>query len=66
MSTSKNDITGDLIQSKVSDQKKYTDNFETVFSKKEKWKDMPVEPRKDTGPLVPTGLAKHWERSKKK
>ena len=52
--TSKNDITGDLIQTKV-------------FSKKDKkgWKDVP-EPVKVDGPMVPNGLAKHWERNKKK
>ena len=65
--TSKNDITGDLIQTKVSGQKKYSDNFDSVFSKKDKkgWKDVP-EPIKVDGPMVPNGLAKHWERNKKK
>lgn len=31
---SKNDITGDSIQSRHSGQKKYADNWEKIFSKK--------------------------------
>lgn len=34
--TTKNDITGDPIQTKISDQKKYTDNYDAVFGNKEK------------------------------
>ena len=34
--TSKNDITGDSIQSRHSGQKKYADNWEKIFGKKEK------------------------------
>jgi hypothetical protein len=30
--TTKNDITGDPIQTKISDQKKYTDNYDAVFA----------------------------------
>lgn len=32
--TSKNDITGDSIQSRHSGQKKYADNWEKIFGKK--------------------------------
>ncbi len=32
--TSKNDITGDSIQSKHSNQKKYAENWEKIFGKK--------------------------------
>ena len=32
--TSKNDITGDSIQTRHSNQKKYADNWEKIFGKK--------------------------------
>ena len=42
--TSKNDITGDSIQSKHSNQKKYADNWEKIFGKnKQTQQDLPSD-----------------------
>jgi hypothetical protein len=59
--TTKNDITGDPIQTKISDQKKYTDNYDAVFGKKEK-KEVEPTPVKDNKPALPNGLEKHWKK----
>jgi hypothetical protein len=64
---SKNDITGDSIQSKHTSQKKYADNWEKIFSKKENKDDIePIEPIKNDGPPMPNGLQRAWERKDKK
>jgi len=46
---SKNDITGDSIRSRHSDQKKYADNWEKIFGKKKGQAQQPppvVDPEK--------------------
>ncbi len=45
---SKNDITGDSIRSRHSDQKKYADNWEKIFGKKNQAQQPPpvVDPEK--------------------
>tara|TARA_B110000858_G_scaffold186746_1_gene230237 strand:- start:479 stop:676 length:198 start_codon:yes stop_codon:yes gene_type:complete len=63
---SKNDITGDLIQTKISnDNTSYADNYERIFGKKEK-KEVEVEPIKNNGPKLPAGLQAAWDRRDKK
>jgi hypothetical protein len=58
--TSKNDITGDPILTKISsDNKKYADNWETIFGKGKKQEEL--QPIKNDGPPLPNGLARHWE-----
>tara|TARA_B100000497_G_C7265438_1_gene187044 strand:- start:171 stop:362 length:192 start_codon:yes stop_codon:yes gene_type:complete len=61
---SKNDITGDSIQSKHTSQKKYSDNWEKIFGKKENKNN--IEPIKNDGPPMPNGLKGAWERKDKK
>tara|TARA_B110000503_G_C6794944_1_gene268748 strand:+ start:210 stop:419 length:210 start_codon:yes stop_codon:yes gene_type:complete len=48
---------------KDSDQKKYADNYDAIFGKKDK-KEVDVEPVKNDGPVLPNGLARAWARKK--
>jgi hypothetical protein len=64
MATSKNDITGDSLRSKAS-TKSYDDGWDRIFGKKEDKE--PVEtkeetPIKNNAPLLPNGLARHWNK----
>ena len=43
--TTKNDLTGDKLQSKISN-KNYRDNWDAIFSKKKKEKDVKPDKRK--------------------
>ena len=49
---------------KDSDQKKYADNYDAIFGKKDS-KQIEVEPVKNDGPPVPHGLAAAWARKEK-
>ena len=46
---------------KDSDQKKYADNYDAIFGKKEK-KEVEPTPVKDNKPALPNGLEKHWKK----